>query len=257
MSETAYHLTVGEFKCTIFSDGCLVDENPQGAETFGLNCIYVEAGDRKMFIDNGCGESFRINTAGRLLKNMKAEGLKPEDIDTIIFDHGHIDHVCGTFDLKGKPVFPNARYIITQKEWSYIKSPPGFNEMQNAFYSPARRHLLPLENRFTLVEDDYEVLPGIKMIPARGHTPGNVMINISSRGKRLLCIGDIIHSQREFTDPACLAAFDVAPAEAVKTRAKILAKVAREGTFIFACHFPFPGLGYIRRTKGVFRWHPI
>jgi glyoxylase-like metal-dependent hydrolase (beta-lactamase superfamily II) len=196
-------------------------------------------------------------TAGRLLNNMKSAGLKPEDIDTIIFDHGHIDHVCGTFDEKGKPVFSNARYIITQKEWDYIKSPPGDNEMQNVFYRPARQYLLPLHDRFTLVEADYEVLPGIRMLPAHGHTPGNVMIDISSQGERLLCIGDIIHSPREFTDPACLAAFDVTPAEALKTRAKILAEVARDGAFVFATHFPFPGLGYIRQVKGIFSWEPI
>jgi glyoxylase-like metal-dependent hydrolase (beta-lactamase superfamily II) len=257
MSETAYNLTVGDFNSIIFSDGCLVDKTPHGAQIYGLNCIYIDAGDRKLLVDSGCGEWFMTDTAGHLVKNMKAAGIKPEDIDTVIFSHGHIDHVCGTFDKKGKPVFPNAHYIITRKEWDYIKSPPGDNEIQNAFYSPARLYLLPLENRFTLVEPDYEVLPGIKMIPAHGHTLGNVMIDITSKGKRLLCIGDIIHSPREFTDPTCLAAFDVAPAEAVKTRAKILTQLAKEGTFVFACHFTFPGLGYIRQVKGVFSWESI
>jgi glyoxylase-like metal-dependent hydrolase (beta-lactamase superfamily II) len=257
MSESAYHLTVGEFKCIIFSDGCLIDKNPQGTEIFGLNCLYIASGERKMLIDNGCGKMFQSNTAGQLMNNLEAEGIKREDIDTIIFDHGHIDHVCGTFDIAGKPVFPKARYVITQEEWDYIKSPPGDNEMQNAFYSPARKYLLPLKDRFDLVEDNYEILPGIKMIPAHGHTPGNVMIDISSNGKRLLCVGDIIHSQRELADPECSMAFDITPKEAVKTRTKILTKVAQEGTFIFVCHFPFPGLGYIRQKNGIFSWDPI
>jgi glyoxylase-like metal-dependent hydrolase (beta-lactamase superfamily II) len=188
---------------------------------------------------------------------MQAAGLKPADIDTIIFDHGHIDHVCGTFDKEGKPVFSNARYIITQKEWDYIKSPPGTNKMQNTFYRPARQYLLPLEDRFTFVNSDYEVLPGIKLIPAHGHTPGNVMVDIKSKGQRLICIGDVIHSPREFTDPTCLTAFDVAPAAAVKTRAKILSKLAKEKTYVFACHFPFPGLGYIRQIKDIYCWESV
>lgn len=253
MPEEVYHLTVGDFNCIIFSDGSLVDSS----ETFGLNCIYIEACGHKILIDNGCGEIFMEKTAGRLLQNMKTAGLKPEDVDTIIFDHGHIDHVCGTFDKKGKPVFPNARYIITKKEWDYIKSPPGANKTQNEFYYHARKYLIPLEERFTLVKADYRFLPGINLIPAHGHTPGNVMVDLTSRGQTLLCIVDIIHSQREFADPACLAAFDVTPEEAVKTRAKILAKIAKEGTFVFACHFPFPGLGYIRQTKGIFNWEPV
>jgi glyoxylase-like metal-dependent hydrolase (beta-lactamase superfamily II) len=257
VSETAYNLTVGDFNCIIFSDGRLVDKTPQGTQTYGLNCIYIEAGNRKLLVDNGCGEWFMADTAGHLVKNMRTVGIEPEDIDTIIFDHGHIDHVCGTFDKKGKPVFPNAHYIITRKEWDYIKSPPGDNEIQNAFYSPARRYLLPLENRFNIVESDFEVLPGLRLIPAHGHTPGNVMVDITSKGKRLLSIGDIIHSQREFTDPACLADFDVTPVEAMKTRAEILSQLAKEGTFVFACHFTFPGLGFIRQAKDIFIWESI
>jgi hypothetical protein len=83
------------------------------------------------------------------------------------------------------------------------------------------------------------------------------MVDITSKGKRLLSIGDIIHSQREFTDPACLADFDVTPVEAMKTRAEILSQLAKEGTFVFACHFTFPGLGFIRQAKDIFIWESI
>ncbi|OGN96539.1 MAG: hypothetical protein A2Y89_00710 [Chloroflexi bacterium RBG_13_51_18] len=253
MSETAYHLTVGEFKCIIFSDGCLADPG----ETFGLNCIYMEAGDRKILVDNGCGEAFQAGTAGQLLDNMESEGIGRGDIDTIIFDHGHIDHVCGTFNLKDEPVFPNARYIISQKEWDYIEAGPGDNETQNIFYAPARKYLVSLKDRFKLVADNHEILPGIKMVPSHGHTPGNAMVDITSGGERLLCIGDIIHSPKEFTEPEHCAAFDVNAAEAIKTRSGILSKAARDGTFVFATHFTFPGLGYIREKGGVLRWDAI
>jgi hypothetical protein len=82
-------------------------------------------------------------------------------------------------------------------------------------------------------------------------------VDIKSKDQRLLCIGDVIHSLREFTDPSCLAAFDVTPAAAVKTRAKILSRLAKEGAFVFACHFPFPGLGYIRQAGGILHWEPV
>ena len=164
---------------------------------------------------------------------------------------------AAAFNAAGKPVFPNARYIVSEKEWQYWETEPGENELQNMFFGPARKNLLPVRDRFDLAEDDFEVLPGIKLIAAPGHTPGNVMVDITSNGKRLLCIGDIIHSQREFTDPECLASFDVTPEQALTTRERVLTDVAKSGTFVFACHFPFPGLGYIRRHKGVFAWRPI
>ena len=252
MRQTAKHFSVGDIKCAVFSDGKLVDPE----NTFDLNCLYIEAGGRKILVDNGCGPLVTA-TAGKLVENMEAEGLETADITDIIFTHGHIDHVSGTCDVKGKPVFPNARYIITKKEWEYIKAPPGKNQTQNVFYESARKYLPPLHGRFDLVDDGFEVLPGIKLVPAHGHTPGNSMVAIKRGGERLLCIGDIIHMTRELTEPRLCASFDVSPAEALKTRTKILSQAAKEGAFIFACHFDFPGLGHIREKKSVLAWEAI
>jgi glyoxylase-like metal-dependent hydrolase (beta-lactamase superfamily II) len=256
MSEAAFRLDIGEYKCVIVSDGTLVSGESESAETFSLNCLCIESASHKILIDTGCGENFQA-TAGRLLNNLKAAGINAADIDKIIFTHGHIDHAAGTYSAAGKPSFPNARYIVLEKEWRYWETKPGENELQNMFFSPARKYLLPARDRFDLVKDDFEVLPGIKLIAAPGHTPGNIMVDISSENKRLLCIGDIIHSQREFINPECLTSFDVTPEQALTTRERILTDVAKSGTHVFACHFPFPGLGYIRRHQGVFAWRPI
>jgi glyoxylase-like metal-dependent hydrolase (beta-lactamase superfamily II) len=256
MSATAFQITIGKIKCIIFSDGCLVDKRPDGDLKVGLNCIYIEAGSRKLLVDVGAGEEFQPTT-GQLLSNMAGAGIKGGDIDTIIFDHGHIDHVWGAFDKDGQLVFPNASYVIPKREWLYIKSPPGANDMQNMFYRPARDFLPSVENRLTLADDNYEVVPGIKMLAAYGHTPGNMMVEIVSGGGKLLCIGDIIHAPREFTDPAALTDYDVAPEEALETKAIVLNELAEKGTLVFAGHFTFPGLGYIRRKNGVLSWEAI
>lgn len=256
MPETAFHIDIGEYKCLIVSDGSLVSQGAAFPEVFGLNCLYIESGYQKILIDTGCGDMFQ-STAGRLLGNLKAAGIKGADIDIIIFTHGHIDHVGGSFSAAGKPVFPNARYIVSVTEWQYWETEPGDNELQNMFFGPARKNLLPIRDRFELAEDDFEVLPGIKLVAAPGHTPGIVIVDITSNGKGLFCIGDIVHSPREFTEPECLAAFDVNAGQALTTRERVLTDVAKSGTLVFACHFPFPGLGYIRRHKGVFAWRPI
>jgi len=83
------------------------------------------------------------------------------------------------------------------------------------------------------------------------------MLDISSKETRLLCIGDIIHSQLEFTNPEHLILFDVVPEQAVQTRTQILSDIADSGVLVFACHFPFPGLGYITQKEGICAWQPI
>ena len=256
MIEAGFRYDVGDIKCTVFSDGTLVSQELGGEDVFGLNCLFVDSGDHKILIETGSGEGFQP-TAGRLLHNLEAAGISCSDIDIIIFSHCHIDHVSGTCDSQGKPIFPNARYITTKSEWTYLEMEPGTNEMQNFFFDYARKNLLPLADLFDLAEDNTEVLPGIKFISAPGHTTGNSMVEITSGENRLLCIGDIVHSQLEFVEPEHASLFDVAPEQALDTRARILSDAARSGVLVFACHFQFPGLGYIKQKGDVFTWQPI
>jgi glyoxylase-like metal-dependent hydrolase (beta-lactamase superfamily II) len=255
MLEAGFRIDIGDYKGIIFSDGTLVNQDSENEEVFGLSCLFIDSGDHKILIDTGCGDGFQ-STAGWLVKNLEAGGIRCADIDRIIFTHGHIDHVGGSFDSQGKPIFANARYMTSEREWEYWLTQPGSNELQNMFFSAARKNLLPIPDRFDLMNDNAEILPGIKLIPAPGHTPGNVMVEISSRGKRLLCVGDIIHSPKEFIQPEYLASFDVTPEQALNTRAKTLSDIAKSGILVFACHFPFPGIGNIIHNKGVFTWQP-
>lgn len=256
MQEAGFRYTVGEYKCMIFSDGTLVTEGSDIDEVFGLNCILVKTADHNVLVDTGCGDGFQA-TAGHLVKNVEAAGIRRGDIDIITITHGHVDHAAGCFSSKGPPVFPNARYITLKSEWEHWLTPPGDNELHNMFFDSARKNLLPIRDRFDLVKDNVEVLPGIKLIPAPGHTPGNAMVEILSGDDRLLCIGDIIHSPVEFTEPEYLTLFDVTPEQAVKTRARILSEIAGAGTPVFACHFQFPGLGFVIYQEGVLGWQPL
>jgi len=256
MLEAGFRYDIGKLKLMVINDGTLVSQGAENEEVFSLNCLFIDSGDHKILIDTGCGDEFQ-STAGQLAQNLEAEGIKCSDIDRIILTHGHLDHVCGSFDSRGRPVFPNARYITSEREWECWLTKPENSELQSMFFSAARKNLLPIQDQFDLVKDDVEILPGIKLIAAPGHTPGNIMVDISSDEKRLLCIGDIIHSQLEFIHPEYLSSFDVTPEQALHTRAQILSDVAKSGVLVFACHFPFPGLGYITHNEGVFTWQPI
>ena len=229
-----------------------------GLGEIGLNMMVVEYFDYIFVIDAGLmfpeeympGVDVVIPDFHYLRENL-------EKVRAIIFTHGHIDHVSGTCDSQGRPIFPNARYIITESEWKYIKTGSGTNERQNFYFEYARKYLLPLADRFDIVADNAEVLPGIKFVPAPGHTPGNIMLDISSGEERLLCIGDIIHSYHELVQSDYAALFDVTPEQAISTRAQILSDVAESGVLVFACHFTFPGIGYIKQKDGAFAWQPI
>jgi glyoxylase-like metal-dependent hydrolase (beta-lactamase superfamily II) len=268
MSDAVFHFAIGQFKCMVINDGTLSDDpsstsasdsrpDADKGQIHGLNCLFVDTGEHKILIDTGCGDGFQTS-AGKMLRNLEAASIKRTDIDRIIFTHGHLDHVGGTCDATGKHIFPNARYITSRREWDGWVSRPEKSEMQSMFFASARKNLLAVPERFDLLEDDAtEALTGVSAIAAPGHTPGLLVLNISSGESRLLCIGDIIHSPVELTSPEYYAQFDVVPEQALRTRTQILVKAAESGTLVFACHFPFPGLGHIVRKSGVLSWQPL
>ena len=47
MVEAGFHYDIGEFKCMVFSDGTLVNQDDEGEEVFDLNCLYINTGDLK------------------------------------------------------------------------------------------------------------------------------------------------------------------------------------------------------------------
>ena len=266
MVKAGFRFGIGKFACWVISDGTLKvpDPPPQNfsgqsdirhGQIIDVTCLFINTGEHKILVDTGCGDGFQ-STAGKLVGNLEAAGISRTEIDTIIYSHGHLDHVGGSFDATGSPVFSNARYIVSKKEWECWVTRPERSQIQHML-AGARKNLLPIPDQFELIEDNAEVLPGIKLITAPGHTPGNTMLDLKSDTEQLLCIGDMLHSSLEFTHPEYYTFLDVVPEQAVKTRAQILSEVAKSGRLIFACHFPFPGLGHIVQKRDVFTWRPI
>ena len=126
MSDTAFHFDIGKFRCLAVKDGTITDQSSPGrpVQVHHVNCLFVDTGKHKILVDTGCGEGFQP-TAGRLLSNLKAEGIKPADIDRIVFTHGHLDHVGGAFDAAGEPVYPNARYLAAKERVALLGRPAG------------------------------------------------------------------------------------------------------------------------------------
>ncbi len=229
-------------------------ENARG-ETIEILCLFIDTGTRKIMLDTGSGEGFQPTT-GKLLSNLEAADINPADIDTIIHTHGHGDHVGGCFSPVGKPTFPNAHYFVPRKEWDYWNNPP--EKIQHVFmYDVVRQHYLSMPEKVDRVEHGVEFLPGFKFLPSPGHTPGNCMLEITSGSQQLLCAGDIIHTAVEFIYPEYYTYLDAVPEEAVTTRDRILSDAARTGQTLFACHFPFPGLGRILSQENSFSWQPV
>ncbi len=222
-------------------------------------CLIVNTGEHRVLVDTGA-DALGPNT-GKLLRNLKAEGISPEDIDTIILTHGHPDHIGGNTDSEGKPVFRNARYVMWKDEWDFWTSGEAEQKLdehvREVLLGFARKNLTPIQDRLDLLDRETQIVPGIQAIAAPGHTPGHMTPTITSGGEQLLCISDAVLHPIHLEQPEWCAAVDLAPQQVVATRRRLLNKAAAEKALVLAFHFPFPGLGHVAQKGEAWHWQPV
>src|SRR6185437_10619591 len=161
---------------------------------------------------------------------------------------GHWDHVEGNTDGHGNPTFPNARYIMSEIEWSsHAADPSKIDQAQ----------LLSIADRFEQIAMDAEIVPGIRAIPAPGHSPGQIALSVESDGDALLQAADTFHHPLELMHPEWYFAFESDPEATVGTRRQLCDLAARQQLLVMPYHLPFPGLGHIVADGDHWLWQRL
>jgi glyoxylase-like metal-dependent hydrolase (beta-lactamase superfamily II) len=128
--------------------------------------------------------------------------------------------------------------------------------MQNAFKG-VRRVFAPVAKDVQQYSGEMELVPGIRALPAPGHTPGHSAFLLSSGADSLLVWSDTTNKPELFVrNPDWHAVFDMDGAQAAATRKRLLDMAASERLRVAGYHFPFPANGYIARDSGRFRFVP-
>jgi glyoxylase-like metal-dependent hydrolase (beta-lactamase superfamily II) len=267
-----HEFQLGAFRCWIVSDGQrrLDNANHSGfvnasddemraaveaysaasgdpANVVGMNILVVDTGSNRVIVDTGDGVG-SSGQFGNLMQLLPETGLTAADIDTVIITHGHGDHINACTNGSGVPNFPNAQYVISQPDWEYWTTDPG---------ESAVSHLLSIGDRFDRIATDAEIVPGIRAVPAPGHTPGQIALLIESDGQRLLHVADAWHHPVELPHPEWYFSFDWDPEQTVATRRRLLDMAARDNLLVLPYHATFPGLGHVIADGDAWRWQPV
>ena len=73
-------------------------------------------------------------------------------------------------------------------------------------------------------------MPGVKAVPAHGHTKGHTVYGVESGGQKLVLAGDLMHAAAvQFKDPSVTIAFDTDGKAALAERTKAYADAAKGG----------------------------
>jgi glyoxylase-like metal-dependent hydrolase (beta-lactamase superfamily II) len=112
--------------------------------------------------------------------------------------------------------------------------------------------------KFKPFEGDTQLVPGIEVIAAPGHTPGHSIYSIESRGQKMVLWGDLVHvAAVQFREPSVTVQFDVDSQSAAMQRRRAYADAAKSGYLVGTAHLSFPGIGHIRAEGKAYAWVPV
>ncbi len=227
-------------------------------------CYLVDTGEHLIMIDTGmpgAEHATKYHHDARKADCLDSPeaveklGFSPDDVDIIIFTHLHWDH---THNMKR---FKNARYIASAIEipWAYNPLPP--------YYRSYESPILGIEAPFTgchfeMVEGEQTIVPGVRVFPTPGHTPGSMSVAIDTAAGTGVAVGDAVFQYRNMEPymPEHWRYWTQARYVSMIDGWKSLEEIDRRADFILPCHdmlvfehdvFPYDGMTLRQRREPV------
>ena len=161
-----------------------INETDQGIMTYQqgygkriylpIYAFYLEGGGHKILVDTGM-EEFMVPAGAEEETGLKimefedalaAMNLKPDDIDIVIQTHLHNDHCENTYKCT------NAKVYVQKAELDFFNEP---HPIDHRYYTDSLD-----ESEVVTVEGEAEIVPGIRVIPTPGHTPGGQSVAVET-----------------------------------------------------------------------------
>ncbi|MEO3869811.1 MBL fold metallo-hydrolase [Nonomuraea sp. B12E4] len=189
-----------------------------------------DAEGRLTLVDTGIGgeqspASSWAPVPGALTGELAAAGVTPAEIGTVILTHLHSDHASGAV-AGGEPAFANARYVLQQAELDAARG------------QVLDQVVTVIKDRLHVVEGDAEIVPGIRVHLAPGHTPGHQIARVGD----VAMTGDLVHHPVQLADPEIRYLYDDDGETAARVRAEVLGTLRDERAILATSHFSEPFL---------------
>jgi N-acyl homoserine lactone hydrolase len=167
----------------------LVAELHVEGEVMPVYVHVIDHPDGRVLVDTGMTELHPLldDMDPRLYPLSEQEGFDVAGIDLVVNTHLHGDHCGGNRLFAGKPIHVQRRELeearsrddYTIREWL---------EAPGVEYVP--------------VDGELELLPGVRLVPAPGHTDGTQIVVVESGGPPVIIAGDAAVWHGELDEPS-------------------------------------------------------
>ena len=210
----------------------------------GLNQLFVRIGGKNVLIDTGLGDKWKLSQISlqgfyyprRMIGQLADFGVQPDDVDVVIFTHLHYDHSGGgTYRKEDSilaPTFTNALYYVQERELNFARNPDPDRRDDYKFedFDP-----LDISGQLVKIDGDAEILPGLTVHLASGHSPGHQVVLIRDSSANLFFPGDLF-SVQDHANLTVTTEYDYDPVLLLSERRKWLTKAVNNKWQCVFCH---------------------
>ena len=228
-----------------------------------MNSLLILAGGKRILVETGAGDKLSPKLRAiydqdgpHLIEGLRAYGLHPDEIDIVVDTHLHFDHCGGNTRIekdKVVPAFPNARYIVHKGEFEHAKNP---TERDRASYMPDNYMPIEAANKFSLIESDRVIAPGVELIRVPGHTADMLCVKLEGGGKIAFLFADLVPMTPHLGLPWIMG-YDLYPMQTLENKRKWIPQVARGEWIALFSHDPHIPAAYLREHEGQWKPEPV
>jgi N-acyl homoserine lactone hydrolase len=165
----------------------LVADLRAAGEPMPLYVHVIDHPDARVLVDTGMTEQhpFAAELEPRL-RPLDEQDFDLAAVDIVVNTHLHADHCGGNHLFAGKP------FYVQRRELDDARNEDGYT-LREWVDAPGVEYVP--------VDGEHELLPGVRLVPAPGHTRGMQMVVVETGGRPHIVGGDVAVWHGEFDEP--------------------------------------------------------
>lgn len=169
-----------------------------GPHEYAYDFWVIRDSERTVVLDTGFAAPVGVRRGREVLIDpldaLAALGIPDDESTTVVVSHAHYDHIG---NLRA---FRRARVVMSRAEYAFWVAEPRDQLLTRQLVEPDELEVLRelrAAGRLDLVDAPHALAPGLELLAAPGHTPGELMLLVDAPVGGILLTADAVHFDEE------------------------------------------------------------